>query len=135
MKIVEYSFKSCCTCGYQWKCDSQVLISFQLYKMQIYFLIWFGIKMSRSTKLSNVKISYGKIEVLYILKNYGYKMEVVPYRFTCSPLQTSWKPPWTKYGEHLIIFFPIFFLFAIGGFTMKNRVHQNHTTLQLKFKK
>jgi hypothetical protein len=87
------------------------------------------------TKLSNAKFSYGKIEVLYILKNYGYKMEVVPYRFTCSLLQTSWKPPWTKYGEQLIIFFPIFFLFAIDRFTMKNSVYQNHATLQLKFQK
>jgi hypothetical protein len=81
------------------------------------------------TKLSNAIFSYGKIEVLYILKNYGYKMEVVPYRFTCSLLQTSWKPPWTKYGEQLTIFFPIFFFFAIDGFSMKNCVCQNHTTL------
>jgi hypothetical protein len=108
---------------------------FNFTKFKFIFSLDLESKCQGVTKLSNVKFSYGKIEVLYILKNYGYKMEVALYRFTCSPLQTSWKPPWTKYGEQLIIFFPMFFLFTIGEFTMKNCVRQNHIALQLKFKK
>jgi hypothetical protein len=134
-KLVNIHSKVVAHVDINWSMIVKFWLVFNFTKFNFIFSLDLESKCQGVTKLTKAKFSYGKIEVLYILKNYGYKMEVVPYRFTCSPLQTSWKPPWTKYVEQLTIFFPIFVLFTIGGFTMKVCVCQNHTTLQLKFKK